>query len=202
MTSTKTQRPFSLSRCFGAHSRSDPLAMHLKLKGNYVVGVFLLSAITATTIPPVCWCKPAGQTGWGPRGETDTGVMTQYGERTGRTSTAFENEDGGRRLEPSGGKPVHSFTHSVSSSARRGRVTAPNNPQQSEQESMYPSAEPSREHCSPGHIQHVVPGRFYVTGHLEVTVPHVGYQSDSALSGETKLTKLYMAQLNIVPYIR
>lgn len=53
-----------------------------------------------------------------------------------------------------------------------------------EEKSTFNASKPPDTECTEGKIQHVTHGKFTITGQLEANIPHLGYQSDSAVSGE------------------
>nr|XP_019967630.1 PREDICTED: uncharacterized protein LOC109646336 [Paralichthys olivaceus] len=153
--------------------------MYLKQTGSCFS--FLLS-VTIITFPSASWCESAPSTLTRP-------PAAPPGARS--------------RSSPTGGPqqlhlPLLHLLHSsdrtqAAASARRpgARMTSADKrlrhtPNQSEGQRVYSSPQPpdddedDDDECSPGHMKHTAPGKFYIVGQLEANFPIVGYQADSA----------------------
>ncbi|XP_074552452.1 uncharacterized protein LOC141809361 [Halichoeres trimaculatus] len=55
-----------------------------------------------------------------------------------------------------------------------------------EEKTTFTSSKPPDTDCTEGKIKHLFPGKFTITGQLEANSPHLGYQSDSAVSAQSQ----------------
>jgi len=152
--------------------------MHLKHTGR-CVGVLLVFAVTTITLPPGGRCWSAGQTSRPSpallhegAGDFTTGVLgLSDAEPRGLPSSRHYLDNGhGAEAETSATTP----DPTMASGSRDRRLETRNKPKRSE---------PPNEDCGIGRVEHLTPGKFYITGRLETT-PNVGYQADSAATGK------------------
>ncbi|XP_059205069.1 uncharacterized protein LOC131984182 [Centropristis striata] len=178
--------------------------MHLKQKG-YCFGVLLVNTIITMTLPSAGRCGPtvhsnqpdpqlalrhdrsggSATEGLSQPADREAGERPHGDSRPVEKSTNlpdFHNSDNtdGTQADTSEGPGYTIGANTASSAADRGFKTR-KIPERGEGQRLYTSIIPPDKECRKGDIEHVVLGKFYITGQLEPN-PNVGFQSDSAVS--------------------
>ncbi|XP_029914095.1 uncharacterized protein LOC115363898 [Myripristis murdjan] len=188
--------------------------MHLKQK-VYCYGVLLIYTITTITLISVGWCEPAVNSSQ-PNSTSNaadlhndskgrvaltTKPLIHPSHRTARRRHHLElkqdvarkaqnlqNQDSSDGSQPKsfGGRPnPHRFTPRMKPSSDKSFTTRGRDKPQ-EEEGAHPSFKLRNEFCSEGEIKNVISGKFYIAGQLAASASSGGYQSDSAVSGQSQ----------------
>lgn len=176
--------------------------MHWKPKRR-CVGALLTYTIVTTALYSASWCQPTTRPAQTTprlalhidrsRVLTIGGLDPQW-SRGGRGRLTLHSRQGGEPRSP----PLL-FDYLQNNNRPRAEASeetlAPASADKSHQEGAklkqsegrraHASFKPVKEKCSKGNIEPVTRGKFYITGHLETSSPHAGYQSDSAASGKS-----------------
>ncbi|KAI3360131.1 hypothetical protein L3Q82_014452, partial [Scortum barcoo] len=166
--------------------------MHLKQKG-YCLGVLLIYTITTVTLLSVGWCEPAAAHPLHPsflhsltRPSTTEGRGWQHLDSRPGTeprSLPYLKERDGNSAKTSRGRPEETLELKMASTSAEKYLETRSKPEQTEAGRLHPSRTPPSEGgCGKGSIQHIIRGKFYITGQLQANIPKVGYQPDSAAS--------------------
>ena len=181
--------------------------MHLKQKAHSFGVLLVFTIITITLSSSGGWCQPTAH----PSHAASPSAL--YDDGTGASATATPSHPSGpedRRQDQTDTQNLDSTNQTTggprggSGRRPRPRTVSPRSGKSFKNrhrrghaggEPLFTSDNSPRGNCSKGFITHVVPGKFYIPGHLETDLPHLGYQSDSGGSG--KLPKLSPAVLTV-----
>lgn len=160
--------------------------MHLKQK-EYYFGVLVIYTITTITLTSIGCCEPTTYSSQpnshsAPHNDRESDLTTK------NPAHPFNREDRRRQKLDSVRQEEESRTSRVFDGIQfdqrlghRMASSLSDKRKQTEEEWMYSSLFPPNEDCGAGEIKHVINGKFYINGQLEV-----GFQSDSAVPGKQK----------------
>lgn len=176
--------------------------MLLKQNRRCCLSIFLYYSITITVLS-VGLCKP-------PVTSSPPGSHTALHNDTKRVSASAAGLDpsanrGGKRrvrvdklpagesgsLEETSGQMIQSSMSSVTDRSVKNREK----PSKTEGDWTFVSPGPPLGDCDTGMVEAVTQGRLSVTSQLEVSSPNVGYQADSADSGNSRYTYVIRGKL-------
>lgn len=198
MCRSETYKKPAVVRCHRHFMRTkEQLEMLLKQNRRCCPSIFLYYSITITALS-VGFCKPSVTSA--PPGshtalQNDTKRLlasaaglahsaNRGGKRRVRVDTLPAGESGS--LEETSGHMIQSSMSSVTARSVKNR----GKPRQPEGGWPLVSPGPPEGDCDTGVVEAVTQGRLSVTGQLEASSPNVGYQADSAESGNSRYTSV------------